>query len=146
MGCDIHAHMEIKTGGIWYHLSPVDLQRNYATFSRMAGVRNSQGIVPISEPKGLPVDIAVVTKMHSDAYAEYGHSHSWLGFDEMTQLLAFWSKRKEKPWGEFELDSSRKHNDFGVWLFGYGIGSFGQYPEEYPDRLEDVRIVFWFDN
>ena len=39
MGCDIHAHVEIKIGGTWHHYNKLGLQRNYELFQAMAEQR-----------------------------------------------------------------------------------------------------------
>ena len=39
MGCDIHAHFEIKVDGEWLHYSQANINRNYRLFEKMAGVR-----------------------------------------------------------------------------------------------------------
>ena len=50
MGCDIHAHLEIKIDGKWLYYSPVNINRNYNVFAKTAGVRNYTGkIIPISK-------------------------------------------------------------------------------------------------
>ena len=148
MGCDIHSHIEVKISGKWHYFSPVDMWRSYITFAKMANVRNwPDGPVPISEPKGLPDDISFMTKFHSDIYGDDGHSHSWLGCDELIELLKFFNDEGlKKPWGSHLEDDEFKLDDFGVWLFGSSISSFKKYPGGYPEGLEDVRMVFWFEN
>jgi len=147
MGCDIHAHLEVKIGGEWHYFSPVEMWQSYTTFAKMANVRNwDEGPTPISKPKGLPQDISFMTKYHSDNYGVDGHPHSWLGYDELIELLEFFeSEDLEKPWGSHHEDDL-KWADFGVWLFGNPISGFKKYPGDYPADLEDVRMVFWFDN
>lgn len=148
MGCDIHSHIEVKLSGVWHYFSPVGMWRSYATFAKMAGVRNwDEGPKPISEPKGLPKDVSFMTKFHSDKYGIDGHSHSWLAYDELIELLKFFKDEGlKKPWGSHYEDDNNKWADFGVWLFGNSISGFNKYPNDYPEELEDVRLVFWFDN
>lgn len=67
MGCDIHAVIERrKTYGEDYHrwqnAGEPDIGRDYEVFAALAGVRNSDGIEPISPPRGLPG----VTGVHVD--------------------------------------------------------------------------------
>jgi len=148
MGCDIHPHLEVKLNGEWKYFSPLDMWRSYSTFAKMANVRNwEEGPIPISPPKGLPNDVAFMTKFFSDYDGVDGHSHSWLGLDEIIELLKFFDDEGlKKPWGSCTEDDSYKWADFGVWLFGKSISGLKKYPGDYPKELEDVRMVFWFDN
>jgi hypothetical protein len=54
MGCDIHAIVERKGRYGWMHSGDPDIGRNYEVFAALAGVRNSYGITPVAEPKGMP--------------------------------------------------------------------------------------------
>ena len=142
MGCDIHAHIEVKIAGEWHYYSPVELQRSYITFAKMANVRNYDKIEPIVEPKGLPNDIAFMTRFHYNRLGDDGHSHSWFSMKEMAALFEFFDENNLYPW----KDSRDFHwNQLGVWVCGNSIGGFAKYPEEY-DGIEDIRLVFWFDN
>lgn len=108
MGCDIHLYVE-KRGedGTWvaadkwvknpeYESDPeyeseyvVDWKdllysdRNYSLFAVLAGVRNSYGIDPIYEPRGLPTDVTELVKAKSDRWGIDGHSHSYLTLAEL---------------------------------------------------------------
>lgn len=146
MGCDIHLHIEVKLSGKWEHWGAPDINRNYALFALMADVRNDGTIKPICQPKGLPKDIHLLTKLdYNRAKSDY-HSMSWFGIDEIKKLSdAFENKELldtilHKTWGNLEIDILR------TWLFRDGFAGFKDYPESYPSVLEDVRFVFWFDN
>jgi hypothetical protein len=120
MGTDIHGVFQRRTSVGWEDV-PSLFQRNrhYQLFAVLAGVRNGRGfagirtgdpVVPISQPRGLPADFALIdddlddprhpmTKPAWDAdphskYYEPGedgygemwmgdHSHSWLTADEI---------------------------------------------------------------
>lgn len=148
MGCDIHAHLEVKIENVWRYYAPVKLWRNYEVFSKMAGVRSCKGSPnPISLPKGLPKDVTFMTKFHSDYLDEDGHSHSWFNYDEILELLEFFNnKLGYKPWGDYKEKENRKWNDLGIWIFGNSISGFRKYPADYPETLQDIRLIFWFDN
>jgi len=143
MGCDIHAHVEIKINDQWNYYAPVDMWRQYDVFAKMAGVRGTEDA--ISPPKGLPDDVSTLTRMHVDSYGFDGHSHSWLNFDEIMQLVGYFKHRNIKPWGCY-FCSDGKYTLFDVYLFGNGIEGLREYPSDYPKALQDVRLVFWFDN
>ena len=138
MGCDIHLHIEVKIKGQWYNYNHPRIDRDYDLFAKMANVRNDGEIIPISEPKGLPDDAAFVTKFHSDRWGIGAHSRSWLGQSEI-QGLFNWIHVHMK------VDISIEYDIFG-YLFGNGLTDLKENPEDYPDELEDVRFVFWFDN
>lgn len=141
MGCDIHVHTEVKINGQWHHYNAPEVNRNYALFAYMANVRNYGDITPISEPKGLPDDVSFMVQFDSDRWGDDGHSHSYLTADEIVLVDEFYKKLlearevKEQYWG----------NLFG-WFFGDTFAGFTKYPEDRPEDVEDVRIIFWFDS
>lgn len=147
MGCDIHAHLEVKINGTWYHATMPRIQRSYSLFSRMANVRNVTKndpgyIEPISEPRGLPSDITFLTKFHSDYMDSDGHSHSYLNCKELSELIEWYdNKKKDYLNGEY---FSWEMDKLG-FLFGNGW-NVQKYPNDFPKGVEDTRIVFWFDN
>ena len=144
MGCDIHAHSEVKINGVWHHLSgELPFERNYDLFTRMAGVRRySDEIESISEPRGLPEDLSFLTRFIYDEYGVEGHSHSWLSAAEVSDL------------GEWMEEQRKKYNTTEYWypekvigyIFGNGWDQFTKYRDDLPEGVEDARLVFWFDN
>ena len=140
MGCDIHAHVEVKIDGEWLHWSALDIRRCYELFAKMANVRNYEDddgrIVPISEPRGIPADVTDLTKMDSDRWDSDAHSQSWLSAQEM-EVAYNW------------IHSYYPRSTDFLGLFGY---VFGNYPWDFdeedlqPASVTDARLVFWFDN
>jgi len=141
MGCDIHFHAEIKVNGKWEHYADWSLSRNYYLFAKMAGVRNYNGVKPITSPKGLPEDMSEVTQLDAKHWKSDGHSHSFLTAKEIAEL---------EPWAETNcIDPEFKwkfHSKYWGYLFGNSWAGFTTYPEDRPEGVEDVRFVFWFDN
>lgn len=134
MGCDIHAHSELKINGKWHHMSEMDIDRNYALFERMAGVCGCD-INAIAPPRGIPEDVSELTKFLCDNYGSDGHSHSWLSSDEIKCL----TKLAQEELGWDGLEDGKQ--------FGYLCGN--DYADWEPGNikgLEDFRFVFWFDN
>ena len=142
MGCDIHLVTEVKVGGTWYAWGQPNVDRNYRLFAKMAGVRSyDDSIKPIAEPRGLPKDCSVMTKVWAAHWGEDGHSHSYLTAPEILELEEWWNELykdrgypqawPEKQWGYF---------------FSNSWGGFTRYPGERPQEIQDVRFVFWFDN
>lgn len=104
----------------------------------MAGVRNS-GIVPISDPRGLPEDITFITWYdYTNLWIEDGHSMSWLSGSEITKLDEWYKSFYDKEYRYIE-------EQFG-YLFGNGWEIDDNYDADRLPGLEDSRIVFWFDN
>jgi hypothetical protein len=87
MGTDIHVVPELSfypTGHQSWHplLAPViamPVERNYALFRRLAGVRdNGNGVEPIAPNRGFPTDVSPETR----ASLQDLHSITWLTLDE----------------------------------------------------------------
>ena len=143
MGCDIHAHSELKIEGKWYHLDSLNIDRNYALFAKMADVRNNwDKFEPISKPKGLPKDASFMTKFLCAEYGSDGHSHSYLTSKEFMKLSE-WAK---EHWGEFWAGHKFYSPDHFGYLFGYSYEEFFTNRNDMPKELDDFRFVFWFDN
>lgn len=140
MGCDIHCHVEIKIKGKWHHYNAIHIDRSYALFTKMAGVRNCENVKPISKPRGAPTDMSEVTRLDYVLWDGDGHSHSFLSGQEAGEVQAWYEK----------LVSGPHHSPVFGYLFGNNIDSLSQCPEESKELrlegVEDVRLVFWFDN
>lgn len=150
MGCDIHLHTEVKIGGVWLHYGCPDVTREYKVFAKMAGVRNREycPFTPLASPRGMPSNASALTRFACKAYGVDGHSHSWLGAKEISQLVDFIDD-------DLKLAGHLGH--VGFWScenFGYFFGNtwegFWKYSDDNnsgtPNGVEDVRFVFWFDN
>lgn len=138
MGCDIHAHLEVRLNGKWEHYSVIDIDRSYSLFAIMTGVRNYGEIEPISKPKGLPEDVSQITKIDRMIWDEDGHSDSWLDVIDMEKLR----DRIKKTFGNDSIDLERDVFNMHSSFFGCEITDKSSYPE----GVDDVRLVFWFDN
>lgn len=138
MGCDVHAYVEIKVDGKWELYNQPRLNRNYDLFERMAGVRGDIRNA-IDDPRGLPGDVSKVVLLEATYWRLDGHSYSWLTMKELNDLedtgqkLEWWSNW-EAPFGYLcgntycndSINRMNKHQSIG--------------------KVEDVRLVFWFDN
>lgn len=156
MGCDIHSYVEFKHGEHWDNLdfSPFRT-RSYGAFAFLAGVRNYSGVRPISEPRGLPADLAFITKHAHDEWKDDAHTASWLSVRELLdfdyeammedrrytrrEAAGFYNggatcepgQGKQMTWREF----------LGDW-FMRDLEILRTASKTHPD----MRIVFWFDN
>lgn len=141
MGCDIHLVLEKRRadgrwigvdtfkgheanyGKGWY--SPVVRQRNYVRFAALAGVRGDG-----PDPRGVPPGASDTSLELIDEWGGDGHSHSWLPLQEATRI-----------WLE---TSNLKPDDLGhkyPCSHFFGIDESSQ-----QTKLDDYRVVFWFDS
>ncbi len=149
MGCDIHLHTEVKIGGEWHHYSSpnVDVKYQELLFAKMAGVLGTHGetlAIPISNAKGFPDDLSLITRMSVAWWGPERVRHpSWLARDEIA-LLFWWIEEKDE-------DFNRGSEVFGDCLgFSWRKHDLSEDCETYVGdeipEVEDVRFVFWFDN
>ncbi len=136
MGCDIHAHFEVKINGKWEHYSVPNIVRCYGLFEKMAGVRGDikNAIVP---PKGVPDNLSVITALDLEMWDCDAHTRSWLDCDEIAEVINF----HKNLTNDFFIEL----NEWG-FLFRNSFGGLNKYRGDYPEEIEDVRLVFWFDN
>lgn len=154
MGTDIHIQVEVyrKLEGRWVWINnflppyinktkyiPISINRDYHLFAILAGVRNSWGLTPISEPKGLPKDINLdlyeASKEDPDILGE--HSFSYLTVTEL----------KEYNWKDYVVRGDF-NSYFQLTTLDFILESrfdYGEWDKE--DNPSDfVRIVFGFDS
>ena len=171
MGCDIHMYVEFKgdryyrklngwqCGDHFHIMNPTDPNekpervglledRAYSLFAVLAGVRN-RGCDPypcISYPRGLPDD---VTKYVEEEYDEWGcdaHSCSYLTLREIVEFdNNQWPKNN---FGGYILEPLierlyQRANE--LWVL-YDFETRRPLTEEVLKKMENIRIVFWFDN
>ena len=122
MGCDIHAYIEYDDYGdgkydMWAKLH---LNRHYLLFSVLADVRNNGEIEPVSAPKGLPGNLSLGVADEYENRAD-GHSESFLRLAEVGEAL---DRIKKTKYGSVDLEIIY----------------------EIMKRLENSRLVFWFDS
>lgn len=137
MGCDIHAHVEVQIDGRWEHYSILEIPRNYRLFTKLAGVRDCEGITPISEPRGIPADITKLTAFDLEGWSGDAHSRSWITGEE-ADAVEKWMDETQKP-------HPHPSQPWG-YLFGNGFGHSTCRDTRLDSRLGECRIVFWFDN
>lgn len=150
MGCDIHLVIEYRTKQQepWLLLrTPIpskyaseegverDLlsdcllrDRSYSFFGILAGVRAVEG-EPISEPRGLPVDMSDGLRdlLGKKEWVLGDHSFSWLTFDEIHGHPRYHEIEVAYPLWYWLIDSI-------VCEMGYRLSGY------------DFRIVFGFDS
>ena len=138
MGCDIHAHIEIKLhgGDQWHHYGAPDIPRNYAMFGKIAHVRrNDEPALAVPTGK-IPSDATEVTKASFELWRGDAHSVGMLNWDQVTDLFQWYNDRLAAK-GEVYPDM----DDALGYLFG---NSFQRCSSSRPTT--DLRMIFWFDN
>lgn len=134
MGCDITGNVEIKIKGQWHNWSPLRINRWYKLFGKIAGVRSDEAD-PIVEPRGLPDDISIVTRLAYERDADDAHHQGWLTVEEATAIE------------DWYVEEAGRHSDYEPifgWLLGNNLNDFERYKSLSTDKIEDVRVVFWF--
>jgi hypothetical protein len=155
MGCDIHSHVEVRKGDYWEDVEFHPFRdRSYGVFALLAGVRNYSAVTPIAEPRGLPYDLAFMTKHKYSEWKDDAHSTSWLDAKELL---------------DFDYDATmedcRYTRQEGPGFFNGGATcepgagrkmTWREFlPDDYFRDLEmlrvvantgPTRVVFWFDN
>lgn len=141
--------------------SPFDW-RSYGMFGFLAGVRYSY-IKPIKEPAyTIPDDASEYVKKQFEQWQGDGHSHSFL---TVRDLIEFdYNQDLREPGDDFSINSRRvlfekihkKNTDFDLEgmdktyydFLGGPDAIFFTHINELAELggLDDVRIVFWFDN
>lgn len=159
MGCDIHMHAEKRVGDQWakaprvipkskhgnWNDDPLE-NRSYSYFGWLADVRNYSEIPPISQPRGVPDDMAPETKASFESWGSDAHSASWLTVDEILAV----------DFDQVIEDRRVTINGNGGCTAEPGQGKretlrefLGEYTMNALFKLRDEgveRIVFWFDN
>ena len=138
MGCDIHFVVEKKINGRWigifkeYPRSGFVKDRDYDFFAAIAGVRGSHPLFN-NHPRFIPADISELSLYAIAEGSTDDHSHSWMTIKEFSEIaltvnpdrfVTEWDKKE--PWEP---------------LFGRPL-----FLNRSADRIEDYRIIFWFDN
>jgi hypothetical protein len=120
VGCDIHSYIEMKIEDTWVYAGYIVVWRNYHLFAKLADVRNDGSVTDYIEAKGLPSDVSSVLQDASDRWGRDAHSHSYLTLQEIEEIDLKGIKRL------LQVEFMRNLLKLPF--------------------VEDVRLVFWFDN
>lgn len=152
MSTNIHAHVELKIGGEWQHYQVAnDSGRQwYLAYAELAGVRVDGTTDRICQRMGeIPPDPTKITQLDLDYWEGDGHHYGWINAEEFGQ----WRDKvlniaKDSP----VLDLHKSDLWFDT-VFGYFFGNtyegWKKYPEDLNEQtlqVQDIRIIFWFDN
>lgn len=130
MGCNFHGVVQVDDAFVenrvvvdkFVTIAEVDLDRDYALYAALAGVRNRPvwGITPVAEPRGLP-DGSAYSYPFDTAMYEF-HHQSWLTADEFAEAM----KRA----------TTENHSAIALLAYMRAFEGLGR----------KVRLVFCFDN
>ncbi len=134
MGFDIKAHIEVKIHKQWHHYSCPSILRNYDLMDFL-GAENSLSRNNRFKAKGLPEDISVVTRIAYNRDVANLFNPSWLTPDEL--------KIVSSKFPQLDSFNIMQGNELG-YLFDNSVERFYEYRSDYPQEIEDVRMVFWF--
>ena len=137
MGCNIHGHIEVRqypehSPNYWYSVHPITNYRNYIFYAVIADVRNGFDLPIISKPKGLPNDVGMMAKIDSKEMGLDGHSHSWLTYDELLNYTWIYRTPDFVVYDEVHPYFKALMSELDCLVNEFGV--------------ENVRVVFWFDN
>lgn len=142
MGCNMHAHIEVKRFGKWGHYAAPHVVRDYKLFNLIAGVRaddiaNPQ--LPVCTHFELPEDMSIVSRTCLEQESGFGaHHKGWLDADEIRELQRrlydIYPDVQRTGIDECDLEESIFH----TYIAGNCIADH--------QGFDDVRLVFWFDN
>lgn len=164
MGCDIHAYIEHKPKNreSWQSFGGrINPGRIYGMFAKLADVRNTFGIKPISEPRGIPDGISsgafedytmYITETEGENYVTTERAAAWVkdGSSKYLRNDHFVSNpdwHSESWCNADELEQAITD----VWRSGFN-GCEVEWKvlvatmRSFEQQGEDARLVFWFDN
>lgn len=126
MGTDIHGVLQERwgSGSHWFDMGEIPDTRHYFLFSILAGIRNSEAVIPISEPRGFPEGFKVDGDENHGFHWMGDHDYSWLTLKEI------------RDWDGWDEESRERCATFLAWL---------TYAELLTEGYE-ARIVFGFDS
>jgi len=142
MGAMIHAHIEVKKDGKWFHYAAPVLQRDYELFALIARVRAEGWLADvqrIATGYGLPEDMSEVTRICHEQDSGYGiHDEGYMTAADVKALQeALYARHPEVlRTGIDKLDL--EYSVFKTYINGSTLAVH--------DGWDDLRVVFWFDN
>lgn len=151
MGADIHCNAERRTEKGWETIPDLNLFdcRDYGLFGFLADVRNYSAIVPISQPRGMPVDSPTASEFDEFCIGQY--TISWLSvaeilsydFDQITEDRRC-RRRTEDGWSDGAQTCEPGHGKKMTYREFLGDYFFREVERLRASGAE--RIVFWFSS
>lgn len=159
MGCDIHMVIEYRDEHRreWCAFTgPLNPGRNYALFSRLAGVRNYEGVDPAIPPRGRPSNLswtaARALTMTVVPDERGGGDHVVI-----RSKAEYWVASKSSEWvDENHISHPDLHSISWMSADEFEAAIHGARELEYGAVLAalryfesrgcEARVIFWFDN
>jgi len=150
MSASIEAHLELKIGGEWLYQDQLFIDPFPNMFTKLVGLfsEDNDGIEPIAKDRGLPDDVSKMLKFHLDYHDTDNYSHSWLNAEEIYCFVKWCEKvmnLRPGPHWFVNIGPTFPSPSFGTYLFGGYVESFYEHPDDRPEGLEDIRMIFWFN-
>lgn len=172
MGCDIHMHVERRNNrydggktewvnGDYFSIThPNDPkcavihqdlwgERCYDLFAVLANVRNrgyGEAYPYIDEPRGLPDDATQYVKEEYESWGIDAHSCSYF---TLRELVEFHEEKKSISGFGFDILEplierlKQRADDFNII---YDFEWDRPWTNDLKSKMDNIRIVFWFDN
>lgn len=132
MGYDIYAFIEYQPqhGGYdrYRYFGDLNISHQYALFAVLAGVRNSENIRCVANPKGMPNKLSWRVEEEYEGCGPNARAESWLTTNEISEALIFLAKMKGEATDELKATDELR----AVLAM--------------MRHLKDPRLVFWFNN
>lgn len=126
--------------------APIDYRgRNYSLFSALAGVRNSVGIIPIVEPRGMPADPTTEVFAHWARWGPDAHSASHLTLTEVTLWEGWRQTFDTDVWVSKGPHPHRRLDDDTFARLERVANDFGELPHLSPDAW-NLATCSWSSN
>jgi len=118
---DVHGHFEIKTDNEWHYYGQPHLARDQALFDELLKICIS----------GIPEDVSKTTMLHIHNMIPRIEHYSWLDADRIASIM-------------YSTASSIHPHNWGR-LFGEPWDSFKTLRTCYPEPIDDIRMIVWFN-
>lgn len=141
MGFEIKAHIECSIDDQWHHYSCPNILRNYKLFDFL-GADLSNHVVGNRDKfllKGLPHDISAVTQIAYNKDEAGLFDPSWITIGELETVIENFPELSS-----FNYDLPPELRNPLGYFFDNSVENFWKYREDYPEEIQDVRMVFWF--
>ncbi len=138
MGTDIHVAFEAKIDDAWHFIGSPGVRRNYTFFAHLAGVRGEEG-EGIAANRGIPEDASPVTRLLAPPQEYPFHGHSWATLEEVHEALKGAAL-------EIGLSGFKPLKPEELFNWFYFAGEFAPFLNGAPCGINQIRMIFWFDN
>lgn len=147
MGATMHAHIEVRRNGTWFHYSAPNMDRDYEIHALCGDtmcIKNG----PYAQRRagvamtGLPADASVVTKIAYEEDKELNHLRCVTVLDTLA-ILDLQRALHELRRGEYDLKTGFRADDLEETVFHTYIASNAIVDCK---GWDDVRIICWFEN